>query len=34
MTNQNQEAFEQMKRFTKAAKNFYGNNYRPGSVNP
>ena len=34
MTNQNQEAFEQMKRFTKAAKNLYGNNYSPGAINP
>lgn len=34
MTNQNQEAFEQMKRFTKTAKNLYGNNYSPGAINP
>ena len=32
--NRNQDSIEQLKRLTKAAKNFYGNNYSPGSVNP
>ena len=34
MTNKNQEAFEQMNRLTKAAKNFYGDNYNPGTLYP
>ena len=34
MTNKNQEAFKQMQRLTQAAKNFYGNNYNPGSLYP
>ena len=34
MSNKNKEAFEQMKRLTKAAKEFYGNNYNPGTLYP
>ena len=34
MTDKNQEAFEQMQRLTKAAKNFYGSNYKPESLYP
>ena len=34
MPNKNQEACEQMKRLTKAAKNFYGSNYHPQSLYP
>ena len=34
MRNKNKEAFEQMKRLTKAAKSFYGDNYNPGTLYP
>ena len=34
MSNKNKEAFEQMKRLTKAAKEFYGSNYNPGTLYP